>query len=100
MKAIANRVDALACVSYMDLSVEAEAFGAKIQVFDAEVPKDLTEKPVFAGMIGPYSLAGRLVDVSQAMIYCMRHPGEHAQRSSDPDGRMLRTPEFRDLIRL
>lgn len=111
MQAIAERVDALACVSYMDLSVEAEAFGSKIQVFDAEVPtvvdalvtdresaealqvpavysgrtglyieamnkvtKVVDDKPVFAGMIGPYSLAGRLVDVSQAMIYCMKEP--------------------------
>ena len=38
MKAIADRVDSLAAVSYMDLSLEAEAFGADIKVTDEEVP--------------------------------------------------------------
>ena len=38
MKAIADRVDSLAAVSYMDLSLEAEAFGADIKVTEDEVP--------------------------------------------------------------
>ena len=38
MKLVADRVDAAASVSMMDLSVEAEAFGARIQVSDDEVP--------------------------------------------------------------
>ena len=34
----------------------------------------ITDRPVFAGMIGPFSLAGRLMDVSEAMIYCYDEP--------------------------
>lgn len=111
MKMIADRVDAAASVSMMDLSLEAEAFGSEIRVSDDEVPTvigslvnspedaealavpevgegrpkiyiDAIEKacglikdrPVFAGVIGPFSLAGRLLDVSEAMIYCYTEP--------------------------
>lgn len=34
----------------------------------------ITDRPVFAGVIGPFSLAGRLLDVSQAMICCYDEP--------------------------
>lgn len=111
MKAVADRTDALASVSMMDLSVEAEAFGAKTHVSPDEVPtvvghivetqadadalpvpdvdkcrtrryvdaiaeacRQITDRPVFAGVIGPFSLAGRLVDVSEAMIKCYEDP--------------------------
>ena len=111
MKLIADRVDSLASVSMMDLSVEAEAFGSTIYVSDDEVPtvtnsivnsledaKELkvppvgagrtakyieainkatdiiTDRPVFAGVIGPYSLAGRLMDVTEIMINCYTEP--------------------------
>lgn len=30
----------------------------------------ITDRPVFAGMIGPYSLAGRLLDMTEIMILC------------------------------
>lgn len=36
--------------------------------------KLITDRPVFAGVIGPFSLAGRLLDVSEAMIYCYDEP--------------------------
>ena len=108
---IASETDTLAAVSLMDLSVEAEAFGAKVQFFTDEVPavvgqlvSDLDEaeelevpdlsagrasvctegirlakeriadKPVLAGMIGPYSLAGRLMDVTEIMYVCYDEP--------------------------
>lgn len=111
MKLVADEVDSLAAVSFMDLSVEAECFGAKISVFDDEVPtvkgriindykdaealkipnigsgrtaiyieaikkasKLITDRPVFAGMIGPFSLAARLFDVSEIMIDCYDDP--------------------------
>ncbi len=111
MKRIADRVDSLAAVSMMDLSVEAEAFGAAAQFSDDEVPtitghiienrqdadalkipevgagrtgiyleaiekacKWISDRPVFAGVIGPYSLAGRLLDVSEIMIQCYEDP--------------------------
>ena len=32
--------------------------------------KLIEDRPVFAGVIGPFSLAGRLMDVTEAMIYC------------------------------
>ena len=34
----------------------------------------ITDRPVLAGIIGPYSLAGRLMDVGEAMIYCYEEP--------------------------
>lgn len=111
MKKVADLTDSAASVSFMDLSVEAEAFGADTLFFDEEVPaiqgalvsteeeadalavpaagagrtglfveavrqaaQLITDRPVFAGAIGPFSLAGRLVDVSEAMIYCYTEP--------------------------
>ena len=111
MKLIADRVDAAAAVSLMDLSLEAEAFGSTIRISDDEVPtvvrsivseeeeaealqipeigagrtglyieaiekaaKLITDRPVLAGTIGPFSLAGRLLDVSEAMILCYEEP--------------------------
>ncbi len=111
MKLVADRVPSAASVSMMDLSVEAEAFGAQAIVSDDEVPtihgaiitdedeaealevpavgagrtglyieaiekacRLITDRPVFAGVIGPYSLAGRLLDVSEVMILCYEDP--------------------------
>lgn len=111
MEIIAHQTDTLAAVSLMDLSVEAEAFGAKIIFSDDEVPtvtgqlisdEDeaeelevpgldkgraalcvegvrqakalIQDKPVLAGMIGPYSLAGRLMDVTEIMYSCYDEP--------------------------
>lgn len=111
MKMVADRCDTLASVSMMDLSVEAEAFGASVRFSEDEVPtvvgalissiedaeelsipeavagrcgqyvdaisqaKELiTDRPVFAGVIGPFSLAGRLMDVSEAMVNCYVEP--------------------------
>ena len=34
----------------------------------------ITDRPVFAGVIGPFSLAGRLMDVSQVMLNCYDEP--------------------------
>ena len=34
----------------------------------------ITDRPVFAGVLGPFSLAGRLMDVSQAKLYCFDEP--------------------------
>ena len=111
MKAVADRTDAAAAVSFMDLSVEAECFGASVIFSDNDVPnvkgrlindmddaealcvpaigsgrtdiyidavkqavKDITDRPVLAGMIGPFSLAARLLDVSEIMIDCYDDP--------------------------
>ena len=111
MVRIAERVDAAASVSLMDLSVEAECFGSQIVVSEDEVPtvkgsivsgpeeveslrippvgagrtdiyidavrkaaEKIQDRPVFAGMIGPYSLAGRLLDVTEIMFYCYDEP--------------------------
>ena len=111
MKLVADRTDALASVSFMDLSVEAECFGATVVVSDDEVPTvkgrlindmdeaealavpavgsgrtslyinaiksavtEITDRPVLAGMIGPFSLAARLLDVSEIMIDCYDDP--------------------------
>ncbi len=111
MKAVADNTDAAASVSFMDLSVEAECFGATICISDDEVPtvkgrlindmdeaqslkvptvgsgrtqlyidtikkatEDIIDRPVFAGMIGPFSLAARLLDVSEIMMDCYDDP--------------------------
>ena len=111
METVAKGTDTLAAVSLMDLSVEAEAFGANVRFSDNEVPavigqlvsdedeanalevpkldkgraavcvegialaKELIkDKPVLAGMIGPYSLAGRLMDVTEIMYLCYDEP--------------------------
>ncbi|MBO5219520.1 MAG: methyltransferase, partial [Clostridia bacterium] len=104
-------MDSAAAVSLMDLSVEAECFGAEIRVSDDEVPtvvgrlvhdedeadalavpevgaarsgiyvdavrraaEMITDRPVFAGMIGPFSLAARLLDVTEIMMDCYDEP--------------------------
>lgn len=111
MKLVADRCNAAAAVSMMDLSVEAEAFGAAIHFSDDEVPtvsgilletpEDaealnippvgagrtglyinaiekalslITDRPVFAGVIGPFSLAGRLMGMSEIMVNCYEEP--------------------------
>lgn len=113
MKAIADRCRTSASVSPMDLSVEAEAFGAKITFTDEGVPTVIkgiiddigdasdirvpdvgegrtavfidgvrrakaliTDRPVFAGVVGPYSLAGRLFDMTELMMECFDSPDE------------------------
>lgn len=40
----------------------------------AKAVQTITDRPVFAGVIGPYSLAGRLMDVSEVMILCYEEP--------------------------
>lgn len=39
-----------------------------------EAVKLIQDRPVLTGVIGPFSLAGRLMDVSEAMIYCYDEP--------------------------
>ena len=111
MALVAQRTDAAASVSLMDLSVEAECFGATVHFSDDEVPTvkgrlindedeanalqvpevgaarsgiyvdairkavtKIEDRPVFAGIIGPFSLAARLLDVSEIMIDCYDDP--------------------------
>ena len=111
MCAVANEIDSGASVSLMDLSVEAECFGAQIRFSEDEVPtvvgrlindeddaaslavpevgsarsgiyveamraacERITDRPVFAGMIGPFSLGARLFDVSEIMMDCYDDP--------------------------
>lgn len=40
----------------------------------AKATQLITDRPVFAGVIGPYSLAGRLLDVTEIMILCYEEP--------------------------
>lgn len=111
MKAIADRFDTGVAFSLMDLSVEAEAFGAPVHYSADDVPtvhgtlihdedeaealkvpkvgdgrtgecvagikracELITDRPVLAGIIGPYSLAGRLLDMTEIMILCYEEP--------------------------
>ena len=111
MKLVADRVDSVAAISLMDLSVEAECFGSQIIFSESEVPtvkgniiteveevealeipaigtgrtgiyidavrkvsELILDRPLFAGMIGPYSLAGRLLDVTEIMYLCYDEP--------------------------
>ena len=36
--------------------------------------KLVTDRPVFAGVIGPFSLSGRLMDVTSALVNCYEEP--------------------------
>ena len=111
MALVAERTDAAAAVSLMDLSLEAECFGSTIRVSDDEVPtvtgalvtdedeanalavpavgagrtgiyldamrkalERISGRPVFAGVIGPFSLAARLLDVTEIMVDCYDEP--------------------------
>ncbi len=47
--------------------------GLYIEAIEKAV-KLITDRPVFAGIIGPFSLAGRLTDVSEVMILCYDEP--------------------------
>ncbi len=111
MRSIADNFDMPAALSYMDLSVEAEAFGAHT-VYGAddvptiigklvatredaealEVPEVgagrtginietirkaqmlINDRPVIAQCIGPFSLAGRLMNVNEIMVHCFEDP--------------------------
>lgn len=104
VKYLADLYDSAACTTIMDLTVEAEAFGARVMIPEDEIPSvtgaivhdeasvnaleipDMTkgripqyllanrlaaeniQKPVLSGCIGPYSLAGRLYDMTEIMI--------------------------------
>lgn len=110
IQALSNRFPSDVMVTFMDLSVEAEAFGCEMAFSDHEIPtvsrpvvSNLNEietltipavgdkrtsetifcaqacarnisKPVFGGMIGPYSLAGRLADMTEMMILAASEP--------------------------
>ena len=111
MALVAEKTPTIAAVGLMDLSVEAEAFGATIRFSEHEVPAVtgqlvdgaqaaqalevptldkgraslyidavkkakalIPDKPLLAGVIGPYSLAGRLMDVTQIFYTCFDEP--------------------------
>lgn len=113
LKLLSQEVDPFAILTYMDLSIEAEAFGGKVDFDDNEIPnihesicqtrEDVEalkvpevgagrtqiyidgakmaveliadpEKPIFAGCIGPFSLAGRLMDITDVMMKCVGEP--------------------------
>jgi len=111
MRLIADNYDMPAAMSYMDLSVEAEAFGAHTVFAADEIPtiigrllgseKDIEtlkipevgagrtgsnieaikkarmlikDRPVIAQCIGPFSLAGRLMNVNDIMLHCYEEP--------------------------
>ena len=60
-----------------NLSVPAVGIGRTGIYIEAirKVAEQLEDRPVFAGTIGPFSLAGRLMDMSQIMVACRRDPG-------------------------
>ena len=108
---LAKQYRAAAACTIMDLTTEAEAFGAEIAFSDIAVPavlghmlnnaddinalqipslkagripqylkanllaaRAINDRPVFAGCIGPYSLAGRLYDMSGMMMLIYENP--------------------------
>ena len=111
IEALAKRYPTAAATVIMDLTVEAEAFGAEISFTENEVPavighmlndaadidrlqvpslragrvpeyikanviaaRTITDRPVLAGCIGPFSLAGRLYDMSEIMMLIYQDP--------------------------
>ena len=111
VKAVAEAYKTGASTMIMDLSVEAEAFGASIRFADDEVPSvtgrcvedsdsieqlavpdlfqarvpqwleasrlaalTISDRPVLAGCIGPFSLAARLYDVTEVLTAILIEP--------------------------
>ena len=109
--ALNERFPADAVTAIMDLTVEAEAFGAEIRFADDAIPNvidrrvtdydsvaalevpsldkgrvreylkanaivasRIQDKPVYGGCIGPFSLAGRLFDLSEFMMALYMEP--------------------------
>ncbi len=109
--ALNKKYPADASTVIMDLTVEAEAFGAEIQFCEEDVPnvigrlvsniaevealqvpeitagrvqeylkanrivaENITDKPIFGGCIGPFSLAGRLFDMTEIMMAIYTEP--------------------------
>ena len=103
--------ESAAAATIMDLTTEAEAFGAEVTFSDIAVPavssrlldsveaihalqvpslstgripaylkanlmaaKAIQDRPLLAGCIGPFSLAGRLYDMSEIMVLIYEHP--------------------------
>lgn len=108
---LTNRYPSVAAATIMDLTTEAEAFGAEIAFSDIAVPavssrllptvesiyrlevpslkagripaylkanllaaREVNDRPLLAGCIGPFSLAGRLYDMSEIMVLIYEHP--------------------------
>lgn len=111
IKTLSEKFPSKASTVIMDLTVEAEAFGCRIEFPEQDMPhiigrlvdsndaikklpvpdlsagripeylkanrlavENITDRPVFAGAIGPFSLAGRLYDMSEIMIGCYLEP--------------------------
>ena len=108
---LVRKYPSAAACTIMDLTTEAEAFGAPIAFSDEAVPavsgrllpdvdsifklqvpslsagripqylkanllaaREVNDRPLFAGCIGPFSLAGRLYDMSEIMVLIYEHP--------------------------
>ena len=108
---LTEQYESAAACTIMDLTTEAEAFGAAIAFSDDAVPavsgrllnsvddirqlevpsltagripqylkanllaaRTITDRPLFSGCIGPFSLAGRLYDMSEIMVLIYEHP--------------------------
>lgn len=108
---LTQRYPSVAAATIMDLTTEAEAFGAEIAFSDEAVPavsgrllpdvrsiyelqvpsltagripaylkanllaaKAIKDRPLLAGCIGPFSLAGRLYEMSEIMVLIYEHP--------------------------
>ena len=111
IKALAEKYPTAAATVIMDLTVEAEAFGAEIHFTEDAVPavighmlnnaddikalkvpslkvarvpaylkanllsaRAISDRPVLSGCIGPFSLAGRLYDMSEIMVLIYQDP--------------------------
>ena len=59
-------------------ALKVPAFGAgRTALYVEAISKALkliTDRPIFAGVIGPFSLTGRLMDMTQVMINCYEEP--------------------------
>ena len=108
---LARQYSSVAAATIMDLTTEAEAFGAEITFSDEAVPavsgrllsdvasiyqlqvpslsagripaylkanliaaREIEDRPLLAGCIGPFSLAGRFYDMSEIMVLIYENP--------------------------
>lgn len=111
IRKLVDRFPMAAATTMMDLSVEAEAFGASVKFDEWENPNvvsgvvetlqdveklgvpeigtartgeflrasefcawEISDRPTLGGLIGPFSLAGRLIDMSRIMLLAAMEP--------------------------
>lgn len=125
--------DTIAAVTGMDLTVDAEAFGAEVNFSEKQAPnlvkhilsgkedidglnipdihsgrvdifsqacveaqELITDRPIFGGMLGPFSLAANLLDINKCLMMTLRDKGSlHALLEKCTEWLIARAIEYK-----